>query len=102
MSRLTNSPIAQLAISLSQIAFDTYVIVLTVKKTANYTTGMRRLTGNERSLSQVLLRDGQYYSPTSINDISTKYLYWITGMYYYTCVFYKIYLVSCLRIRTDG
>ncbi|EIM88742.1 uncharacterized protein STEHIDRAFT_109094 [Stereum hirsutum FP-91666 SS1] len=51
----------QLAISLSQIAFDTYVIVLTVKKTANYTTGMRRLTGNERSLSQVLLRDGMYY-----------------------------------------
>lgn len=69
MSRFINPPVAQLAISLSQIAFDTYVIVLTVKKTANYAGAMRRLTGNKRSLSQVLLRDGQYYLHTCINDI---------------------------------
>lgn len=86
MSRFTNSSIAQLAISLSQIAFDTYVIVLTVKKTANYASGMRSLTGNKRSLSQVLLRDGQYYSHTGIDAIWAKHLYWITGLYYYTCV----------------
>lgn len=47
------------------MAFDTYMIVLTVRKTADHAMGMRRLS--QKSISQLLLRDGR--SP-SLNDIN--------------------------------
>lgn len=47
------------------MAFDTYMIVLTVRKTADHAMGMRRLS--QKSISELLLRDGR---SLSLNDIN--------------------------------
>lgn len=49
------------------MAFDTYMIVLTVRKTADHAMGMRRLS--QKSISQLLLRDGRSLSVSNINCV---------------------------------